>query len=75
MICRHFCHTHARESYFMRMLVKQLTRTESNMLQFCARGGPHAHVRVKRCTSTNTLHKSASRARLGAYDTPLEPYG
>ena len=37
------------------------TRTESNMLEFCARGGPHAHVRVERCTSTNTLYKTASR--------------
>ena len=35
------------------------------MHQFCACEELHAHVRVKRCTSTNTLYKSASRLDLG----------
>ena len=52
----------------MRVLVKSFTSmlmslfmcTGCKMLHFCAREGPHAHVRVERCTSTNTLYKSAS---------------
>ena len=31
------------------------------MLKFCAREELHAHVLLNRCTSRNTLYKSASR--------------
>ena len=47
--------------HFMRMLVKQLMRTESRLWSGGAREGSHAHMRMERCTSTNTLYKSASR--------------
>ena len=49
---------------FTSMLVSLFMRTGCKMLPFCAREGPHAHARVERCTSTNTLNKSASGSSL-----------